>query len=154
MRHQGKESAMRAVISALVLLSSAAMAKAAGAPDAWQARAVIEAYYHAIDAGEYRQAYALWGDEGRASGQKFEAFEKGFTDTAEVAVFTGPAGPVEGAAGSLYVTVPVRIEARLMDGTEQRFAGEYVLSKVNDVPGASAAQLRWHLSSAEIAPVK
>ena len=48
----------------------------------------------------------------------------------------------EGAAGSLYYTAPVV----LIDGKE-RIAGEVVLRRVNDVPGATAEDLRWHIES-------
>ncbi len=51
-------------------------------------------------------------------------------------------GQAEGAAGSLFYTAPVTI----ISGP-RRIEGEVVLKRVNDVPGASAEQLRWHIES-------
>lgn len=119
------------------------------APEGWAARAVVESYYAAIDAKDYDRAYGLWDDAGAASGQNAGAFAAGFAETASVEVFTGPAR-TEGAAGTLHATVPVRVEAELEDGTEQRFAGSYELKRVNDVPGSSAEDRRWHMVSAEL----
>ncbi|MBN9506596.1 MAG: hypothetical protein J0I69_11270 [Altererythrobacter sp.] len=112
----------------------------------------IRAYYAAIDAGEFARAYRLWAREGEASGQSYAAFREGFASTrrSEVRV----SGPVqsEGAAGSIYATVPVEVNAVLKDGTRQHFTGQYVLRRVNDVPGATEAQLHWHIESASLQP--
>ena len=88
--------------------------------------------------------------------QTFAAFEKGFAHTRATKVKTGTLGPSEGAAGSIYQTVPVTVEATLDDGSAQRFAGSYVVRRINNVDGASPSQLRWHLASATLrpAPVK
>jgi hypothetical protein len=56
-------------------------------------------------------------------------------------------GDGEGGAGSLYYTAPVRIS----DGA-RRLAGEIVIRRVNDVDGATAEQLRWHIESTTIEP--
>lgn len=110
----------------------------------------IRAYYAAIDAGEFARAYRLWNHDGEASGQSFAQFRQGFAATRSTRVTIS--GPVEseGAAGSIYATVPVEVEAVLKDGRRQRFAGEYVLRRVNDVPGATEEQLNWHIESASL----
>lgn len=118
--------------------------------DARAAAAVVRAYYEAIDAREYRRAYALWEGGGRASGQGFDEFAGGFARTEEVRVEVGAPGRVEGAAGSRYVRVPVEVHAVTTDGEEQAFAGEYTLRR-SVVPGASAEARRWRLHSAAIA---
>lgn len=56
-------------------------------------------------------------------------------------------GDQEGAAGSIYYTAPVTI----VDGP-RRMAGIVTLRRVNDVPGATAEQLRWHLDATTRAP--
>jgi hypothetical protein len=58
--------------------------------------------------------------------------------------------PGDGGAGSIYQPVPVTVDATLLDGTKQRYVGEYVLRRVNDVDGATADQLRWHIMSARL----
>lgn len=131
---------------------------AASVPDSEKtpaaARAVVEHYYAALDRRAYGDAYALWSAGGKASGQTPAAFAAGFAQTASTRVRTGAPSRAEGAAGSLFIEVPVEVEATLADGTSQRFAGRYTLRRVNDVPGASAEQLRWRIAGASLAPVR
>jgi hypothetical protein len=110
---------------------------------------VVRRYYEAINAGEFRRAYELWGDSGKASGQTYQEFAAGFAQTASVEVEVGTPGRVEGAAGSRFVEVPVVIRAVLKNGAHQRFQGSYTLQRVV-VEGASPAERRWHLFSAKI----
>ncbi|WP_254703118.1 MULTISPECIES: hypothetical protein [Sphingomonas] len=112
---------------------------------------VIRRYYSAINAHDYATAWTQWGQDGRP-GQRFADFRKGFAHTRSTHVSIGTMPPSEGAAGSIYATVPVTVEAQLDDGRRQRFAGQYVVRRVNDVPGASAEQLRWHIDSATLKP--
>ena len=115
--------------------------------DRCAARAALESYYADIDGGDYAAAYALWGDEGRASGQSYDTFAAGFAQTADTQVFTGPVPEPEGAAGSLYVEIPVRVEATLEDGTEQSFGGSYTMRRSNGVPGGDPD---WTIESADL----
>jgi hypothetical protein len=46
--------------------------------------------------------------------------------------------------------VKVRVDATTTDGATQRFGGAYVVRRVNDVPGATPAQLRWHFDAARL----
>ena len=57
----------------------------------------------------------------------------------------GKPGAPEGAAGSIYVTVPIVHYGKSGDGADSRRAGEVILRRVNDVPGSSEAQRRWHI---------
>jgi hypothetical protein len=113
------------------------------------AAAVIRSYYAAIDNREYRRAYQLWGDSGRASGQSYDEFAAGFAETTSVQVEVGTPGRIEGAAGSRYVEVPVVIHAILESGERQTFQGTYTLRRTV-VEGATPAQRRWSIYSAEI----
>ncbi|WP_126173850.1 nuclear transport factor 2 family protein [Altericroceibacterium xinjiangense] len=129
-----------------------AAAPLAGEVDPDSPEAALQAYYRAIDAGDWDAAYQLWNRGGAASGQTLSEFREGFAATRSTTVaITGPVR-TEGAAGSLYATVPVEVEAVQNDGTRQRFTGSYVLRRVNDVPGASVEQLRWHIYSAALKP--
>lgn len=111
---------------------------------------VIEQYFHALDARDHRTAYELWSGKGEASKQTFEEFRDGFAKTASVEVDTsGEPGDPEGAAGSQYVAIPVRIKAKTTDGREQNFWGEYVLRR-SMVYGATADQRAWRIYSAKI----
>lgn len=109
----------------------------------------IRSYYDAINRRDFRSAFLLWGDSGRASGKSFAQFQSGFADTDSSHVEIGEAGRVEGAAGSRYVEIPVIIHAWKRDGGAQEFSGHYVVQRAV-VDGASDAQRRWHLYSADI----
>lgn len=113
------------------------------------AMAVLRQYYLAINARDYATAYAQWSDGGRASGQSPQQFSNGFTGTEGVSAELGTPGPVEGAAGSRYVQIPVSLQARMTDGTLQHFAGSYTL-RMSVVDGATAAQRSWHIASASL----
>jgi hypothetical protein len=116
--------------------------------------ALVRAYYAAIEAGDYKAAYAAWGSDGAASGQSFEEFKDGFAETAHTVVEV--VGPVEtgAAAGSIYATVPVVVRADRKDGRRQNYTGSYVVRRANDVPGATPAQLRWHIDSADVREIR
>lgn len=112
---------------------------------------VIRDYYQAIARQDYARAYSQWDAEGRASGQSFDQFKQGFVNTASTTVEIGEPGSPSGAAGSVYMEIPVTITAKTTAGISQKFHGSYVLKRVNDVPGSTPAQRRWHLYSADIA---
>ena len=110
---------------------------------------VINSYYVAINKQDYRAAYELWSDSGRASGASYEDFAAGYADTREVSVTVGEASRIEPAAGSRYITVPVAITATMKNGGTQRFSGTYVLRR-SVVDGAPPAQRTWHIYEAAI----
>jgi len=150
---------MRRSITVLVAALAGAFAPAAAQFGAAQfgtgaARAVVERYYAAIERGDFRTAYAQWGSAGRASGKSFPAFARGFAATAHTRIVIGNPGLPDGGAGSLYVEVPVDVHAQLKNGRRQHFRGTYVVRRVNDVPGAPPASLRWHLDSARLRAVR
>ncbi len=111
---------------------------------------VVQSYYAAIDRGEYKAAYMLWVGDGEGSDKTFAQFERGFADTVRSRVDIGRLTDSEGAAGSVYIEVPVTVHATLKDGTKQVFTGIYTLRRVNDVEGATPKQLSWHIASAKL----
>ena len=50
----------------------------------------------------------------------------------------------EGAAGSIYVSVPLTLSGR-KDGRAANRSARAVLRRVNDVPGSTEAQRHWHI---------
>lgn len=112
---------------------------------------VVRRYYAAIDARDYATAWSQWGDDGRP-GTTLKAFEDGYAHTRSTRVTIGALSPGDGGAGSIYQPVPVTVNAVLDDGRRQRFVGSYVTRRVNDVDGATASQLRWHIDSADLRP--
>jgi hypothetical protein len=117
------------------------------------AAAVVKRYYAALDARDYDTAWAQWGEDGPPN-QSRDKFAEGYARTRSTRVTIEALEPGEGAAGSIYQTVPVTVDAALADGTHQRFTGSYVVRRVNGVDGASPAQLRWHIDSAKLSPVR
>ncbi len=111
---------------------------------------LVRRYYAAIDARDYHTAYTLWGPGGGASGKTYEQFAAGFAQTAHSGVEITGGVDTEGAAGSIYATVPVVVTATTTAGAAQRFTGTYTLRRVNDVPGATPEQLRWHIAEAHL----
>lgn len=110
---------------------------------------VVRAYYRAINERRYGDAYRLWDSGGAASGKSLEVFRDGFAGTASVDVLLGTPGPIEGAAGSRYVEIPVRITAVVTDGVRQAFVGTYTLQR-SVVDGATSEQRAWRIHSAKI----
>lgn len=113
------------------------------------ARQVVLDYYAAIGARDYAKAYALWSDNGAASGQSYENFSGGYANTLSVKADVGEPRDEEGAAGSRFIQVPVELEAQQRDGSERRYRGRFTLRAVM-ADGASEQQQRWHLASAEM----
>jgi hypothetical protein len=111
---------------------------------------VLQRYYAALAKRDYKTAYALWSGHGEASRKTFEEFQAGFASTRTTRITIDQPGEVEGAAGSLYISIPVSVHAELNDGETQSFVGSYVLRRVNDVEGSSAEDRRWHIASASL----
>ena len=51
----------------------------------------------------------------------------------------------EGAAGSIYVTIPVIFYGDAKPGEPFRRPADVILRRVNDVPGSTEAQRRWRI---------
>lgn len=110
---------------------------------------VVRRYYAAIQAGDYASAYELWGNGGQSSGKSRREFAAGFAQTARVSVTLTDSTRIEGAAGSQYATVPVRVDAVLRDGRQQQFTGTYTLRR-SMVDGATPEQRRWTIYKADL----
>ena len=107
---------------------------------------VLQAWADAVESQDWASVRAYWGDHGARSGLSEADFAARWSALKRPLVHIVK-GEAEGAAGSLYYTAPVRITdgARLL-------SGEVVLRRVNDVDGASAEQLRWHIESTTLTP--
>lgn len=101
---------------------------------------VVQSYGALIEQKRWSEANALWGD--RANAGKFQAR---LSDPREVHLEIGDLGEPEGAAGSIYVTMPVTFYGDAKDGKPFRRSADVILRRVNDVPGSTEAQRRWHI---------
>lgn len=86
--------------------------------------AVISSYYNAINRAEYARAYYYFGAD-FAPG--YDSWEFGYSDTSHVEVSFGQSAQ-EGAAGSIYWTLPVKLDVTSSEGVEHwYYAGCYTL---------------------------
>jgi len=115
-------------------------------PPARSPDAVLRGWGMAIERRDWRQVRQLWGNHGADSGLSAEAFARRWDHLRRPKVTVG-AGQQEGAAGSSFYTAPVRV-----DEGSRSFAGDVTIRRVNDVPGATPEQLRWHLDATTRAP--
>lgn len=123
-------------------------------PGPQDARDTVQAYYAAIERGDFRTAYGLWDRGGQASGKSFASFRQGFAATAHSRVETR--NPINADAGmsQRWITVPVDVYATLKNGKRQHFRGSYTLHRVVAGVSAKRADTRWHLSSAKLVAVR
>ena len=115
------------------------------------ARDVLLAWTDALESQRFAEAYALFGERGRASGMSAAEYAAQFGRCHKITV-AAPDGQIEGAAGSSFYTAPATLTCQLITGTNEKWTGNVVLRRVNDVPGATPEQLRWHIESAELKP--
>ena len=110
-------------------------------PDSGQAAyAVLETYYALVESGRTADAARL----------RIDGREEDLKPFATLHAQVGGAGPVEGAAGSLYVSFPVVLYGRYATGGEYHRSGRATLRRVNNVPGATAEQLKWRIEKIEL----
>ena len=114
---------------------------------------VVQLYGIYLHERKFAEAYALWGSDGAASGMSQVQFAAAFAKYAEINALVGGPGATDGAAGSIYVTIPLQLYGTLA-ATGKRFnlIGPVTLRRVNDVDGATAAQLRWHITDSSLKP--
>ena len=112
------------------------------------ARALLADFASGIQQRDFAHAYSMLSP---ADQQKWtsSAFAEIFAPLRSIAVEIAP-GEMEGAAGSLFYTASVTITAIDATGHPARINGTATLRRVNDVPGATSAQLRWHFESVSL----
>jgi hypothetical protein len=113
------------------------------------AEEVVRAYYAAINDRDYQRAYDAWGADGPPGRPTVRAFASGFARTDSVNVVLGAPGRIEGAAGSRYVSIPVRVRAFEHGIGLREYVGSYVVRR-SVVPGSDAANRAWHLYTARL----
>jgi hypothetical protein len=101
---------------------------------------VLQRYFALIEAGKAGEAGRLWSD----GSEKLD-----LSRYSEVHANIGAPRGMEGAAGSIYVDVPVQLYGRLKSGEALNARGTMTLRRANDVPGATAEQRQWHIYRAD-----
>ena len=114
-----------------LLLALAATAAAAETPsyrdDRSDPAALVGSYYNAVSRQEYARAWSYFGDAKPVA--DYAAFVAGYADTGAVELLTG-AVVSEGAAGSIFSSVPVALAATGADGAVRVFAGCYFTREI------------------------
>jgi hypothetical protein len=113
---------------------------------------VLQSYAALIEQGRWAEARRHWVQGGEDSGVSADAFEEAFGKYSEIHAEIGAPGPVEGAAGSVYVKIPLRFYGKLKSGEPFNSIGSATLRRVNDVPGSTAQQRRWHIYRIDVQP--
>lgn len=98
---------------------------------------VVQHYGALVEQGRFSEAGGLWGNPTAAA-----AFAKNLKPITHMEL--GDLGDTEGAAGSIFTTVPV-----IFYRSGFRRSADIILRRVNDVPGSTAAQRRWHIEQIE-----
>lgn len=106
-------------------------------------KTVLSFYADALHAELYEQAARVWGKDWAVSAA---TLKKRYSAEQPVSFELGQIS-VEGGAGSLYCEVA----AVLRTNRRQPQTGKITLRRVNDVPGATADQLRWHITDSTFA---
>ena len=98
---------------------------------------VIQHYGALLEQSRLDDAAKLWGDAHAAA-----TFAKALRRSTHLQI--GDLGETDGAAGSIYTTIPV-----VFYGDSFRRPADIILRRVNDVPGSTAEQRRWHIERIE-----
>ena len=105
---------------------------------------VMQSYGALIEQKRWKEASALWDEP--ANGVQYGNTLKDYT---EVHLNIGKPGELEGAAGSSYVTVPIVFYGTTHGGAPFKCPADATLRRVNDVPGSTERQRRWHIWTIE-----
>jgi hypothetical protein len=105
---------------------------------------VVQHYGALIEQHRMTEAAKQWGSADSA--QQFALQLKRYP---EAHLEIGDLGQPEGAAGSIYVTMPVVFYGKDQNDKAFRRPANMILRRVNDVPGSTEAQRRWHIERIE-----
>lgn len=101
---------------------------------------LVRGFAALLNSGRFEDAYMLLGPEAAPR----RSFETALRPVQRLHVTVHAASNPEGAAGSIYVSVPLTLSGT-EDGRPVRRSGTAVLRRVNDVPGSTEAQRHWHI---------
>lgn len=111
---------------------------------------VVQRYGALIEERKFAEARTLWGDGGKGSGKSQTEFAADFADYAVIHSEVGKPYDGEGAAGSIFIQVPFHLYGTTKAGKRFNLIGPLTLRRVNDVDGATPAQLHWHIAQSAL----
>ena len=104
------------------------------------AELLVGSFVRLLNQGRLGDAYMLLGPNAQPRAQ----FDSDFGHYRNLKVKAGAATDQEGAAGSIYLSVPLDISGQ-MNGQNVERRATAVVRRVNDVPGSTEAQRHWHI---------
>ncbi len=104
------------------------------------AELLVGGFVNLLNQGRFGDAYMLLGPGALPRAQ----FETDFASFSNLKVKADAPNDQEGAAGSIYLSIPLTISGRLSGRDVKRHATA-IARRVNDVPGSTEAQRRWHI---------
>jgi hypothetical protein len=113
---------------------------------------VAQRYGGLLEQRKFAEARKLWSNGGDASGMTQAQFVAAYEKYATIHSEVGRPADMEGAAGSIYITVPFRLYGTLKSGGGFNLVGPLTLRRVNDVPGSTEEQRRWHIADSDLKP--
>ena len=105
---------------------------------------VVQHYGALTEQARWAEAERLWGNADSAA--RMTAELRRYPD---MHLEIGDLAEMEGAAGSIYITEPVVFYGRDENGAAFRRPATVTLRRVNDVPGSTEEQRRWHIERIE-----
>lgn len=110
-------------------------------PDQKDPKSLLSYWSGAVEAGDVDAARRAWRKEVRTGGTAPR-----WANLSNITV-TSQDGRMEGAAGSLYYSMPIMLRGQSIDDADVELAGTMTLRRANDVPGANADELSWRIES-------
>jgi hypothetical protein len=113
---------------------------------------LAQRYGGLLEQRKFAESRQLWGNGGESSGLSEAEFANAYAKYATIHSEVGRPSDMEGAAGSIYITVPFRLYGSLKSGGTFNRVGTLTMRRVNDVPGSTEAQRHWHIEKADLEP--
>jgi len=104
------------------------------------AEELVRGFVRLINAGRLNDAYMLL----RPNAPPRADFDGEFAGYSHLHATLGAAGDQEGAAGSIYLSVPLTVSGD-KNGKHVERSATAIVRRVNDVPGSTEAQRHWHI---------
>jgi hypothetical protein len=109
---------------------------------------IVRQFGDLLEQKDFAKAFGLV--DAQAMGVTEKQFESQFAGYKTIQPAVGTIGRTEGAAGSLYSTVQLTLSGNKKDGGSYVMTGPVTLRRVNDVPGSTEDQRRWHIVKMEL----
>lgn len=137
----GNEASPRAGVENHAMGNATAPASATDSNSS-AAAMVVKDYAALAEKGSFAEAARYWSNATAAA-----QFAASLEDYPKVKLTAGKPTDEEGAAGSIYINVPLILDLTLRSGSPYQMVCKTTLRRVNDVPGSSQEQRRWHIET-------